>query len=102
MRKAGAGKQMFIFQDKSANLTMNFWQSSKTLTVQGNEDMTAKIEEQLDNLVNSVNPENAQTQSKNTKKLTKHQSVAKTTMNGEAPVSTSVDSADSSKEILAL
>ena len=55
-RKAGARKQMFIFQDKSANLTMNFWQSSKTLTVQGNEDMTVKIEEQLDNLVNSMNP----------------------------------------------
>ena len=93
---------MFIFQDKSANLTMNFWQSSKTLTVQGNEDMTAKIEEQLDNLINSMNPENAETQSKNTKKLIKQQSVAKTTTNGEAPVSTSVDSADSGKEILAL
>ena len=101
-RKAGAGKQMFIFKDKSANLTMNLWQSSKTLTVQGNEDMTAKIEEQLDNLVNSMNPENAETQSKNTKKLTKQQSVAKTTTNGEAPVSTSVNSADSGKEILAL
>ena len=101
-RKAGAGKQMFIFQDKSANLTMNFWQSSKTLTVQGNEDMTAKIEEQLDNPVNSMNPENAETQSKNTKKLTMQQSVAKTTTNGEAPVSTSVDRADSGKEMLSL
>ena len=73
-RKAGAGKQMFIFKDKSANFTMNFWQSSKTLTVQGNDDMTAKIEEQLDNLVNSMKPEDAETQSKNTKKLTKQQS----------------------------
>ena len=81
---------------------MNFWQSSKTLAVQGNEDMTAKIEEQLDNLVNSMNPENAEAQSKNTKKLTKQQSVANTTANGEAPVSTSVDSADGGKEILAL
>ena len=53
-------------------------------------------------VVNSMNPENAETESKNTKKLTKQQSVAKMTTTGEAPVSTSVDSADSGKEILAL
>ena len=56
-RKAGAGKQMFVFQDKSENITLNFWQSSKALTVQGDEDQAAKIEEQLDNLVNSMRPE---------------------------------------------
>ena len=36
--------RMFVFQDKSENITLNFWQSSKTLTVQGNEDQAAKIE----------------------------------------------------------
>ena len=53
-------------------------------------------------VVNSMNPENAETQYKNKKKLTKQQSVAKMTVNGKALVSTSVDCADSSKEILAL
>ena len=65
-RKAGAGKQMFVFQDKSENITLNFWQSSKTLTVQGNEDQAAKIEEQLDNLVNSMRPELKKTEAQNT------------------------------------
>ena len=101
-RKAGAGKQMcFFFQDKSENITLNFWQSSKTLTVQGNEDQTAKIEEQLDNLVNSMRPElkkiEAQnTQSKKGKKENKQQPPA-TKRNEGGPVSV-----DSGKEIAAL
>ena len=100
-RKAGAGKQMFVFQDKSENITLNFWQSSKTLTVQGNEDQAAKIEEQLDNLVNSIRPElkkiEAQnTQSKKGKKENKQQPPAtKRNEGGPVPV-------DSGKEIAAL
>ena len=100
-RKAGAGKQMFVFQDKSENITLNFWQSSKTLTVQGNEDQAAKIEEQLDNLVNSMRPElkkiEAQnTQSKKGKKENKQQLPA-TKRNEGGPVSV-----DSGKKIAAL
>ena len=100
-RKAGAGEQMFVFQDKSENITLNVWQSSKTLTVQGNEDQAAKIEEQLDNLVNSMRPElkkiEAQnTQSKKGKKENKQQPPAtKRNEGGPVPV-------DSGKEIAAL
>ena len=99
-RKAGAGKQMFVFQDKSENITLNFWQSSKTL-VQGNEDQAAKIEEQLDNLVNSMRPELKKTRHKilNPKKARKrtsnnHQLQKR---NEGGPVSV-----DSGKEIAAL
>ena len=100
-RKAGAGKQMFVFQDKSENITLNFWQLSKTLTFQDNEDQAAKTEEQLDNLVNSMRPElkkiEAQNaQSKEGRKENKQQPPA-TKRNEGGPVSV-----DSGKEIAAL
>ena len=58
-RKAGGGnyKQMHVFQDKLANVTINFWQTSKTLSIQGNESITKKIVDKLERIVKEMKPE---------------------------------------------
>ena len=58
-RKAGGGKQMHFFQDKPANVTINFWQTSKTLSIQGNQIMTKKIIDKLERIVKEMKPESA-------------------------------------------
>ena len=58
-RKAGGGKQMHFFQDKPANVTINFWQTSKTLSIQGNESITKKIIDKLERIVKEMKPESA-------------------------------------------
>ena len=58
-RKAGGGKQMNFFQDKLANVTINFWQTSKTLSIQGNDSITKKIIDKLERIVKEMKPESA-------------------------------------------
>ena len=56
-KKAIRGKQMYIFRDGSGHLTLNFWQSSKTVSMQGNEKNIEKVQErQIENLLQDMKP----------------------------------------------
>ena len=56
-KKAIGGKQMYIFTDGSGHLTLNFWQSSKTVSIQGNEKNIEKVQErQIENLFQDMKP----------------------------------------------
>ena len=47
---------MYIFTDRSGHLTLKFWQSSKTVSIQGNEKNIEKVQGKLDNLLQAMKP----------------------------------------------
>ena len=55
-KKVSGGKQMYIFTDGSEHLTLTFWQSSKTVSIQGNEKNIEKVQEKLDHLLQAMKP----------------------------------------------
>ena len=55
-KKVSGGKQMYIFKDGSEHLTLNFWQSSKTVSIQRNEKNIEKVQEKLDHLLQAMKP----------------------------------------------
>ena len=55
-KKVSEGKQMYTFTDGSEHLTLNFWQSSKTVSTQGNEKNIEKVQEKLDHLLQATKP----------------------------------------------
>ena len=55
-KKVSGGKQMYTFTDGSEHLTLNFWQSSKTVSTQGNEKNIERVQEKLDHLLQAMKP----------------------------------------------
>ena len=55
-KKVSGGKQMYTFTDGSEHLTLIFWQSSKTVSIQGNEKNIEKVQEKLDHLLQAMKP----------------------------------------------
>ena len=55
-KKVSGGKQMYTFTDGSEHLTLNFWQSSKAVSIQGNEKSIEKVQEKLDHLLQAMKP----------------------------------------------
>ena len=47
---------LYTYTDGSGHLTLNFCQSSKTVSIQGNGKNTEKVQEKLDNLLQTMKP----------------------------------------------
>ena len=55
-KKVSGGKQMYTFTNGSEYRTLNFWQSSNTVSTQGNEKNKEKVQEKLDHLLQAMKP----------------------------------------------
>ena len=47
---------MDTFTDELEHRTLNFWQSSKTVSIQSNEKNIEKVQEKLDHLLQAMKP----------------------------------------------
>ena len=87
-KKSGGGKLMDYFTEKSSLFVLNFWPKSKTVTVQGKEDITKEILDKFDRLLIHTDDtkdsnEGISTEAKTVKKRQKNKTPKALEMDGD-------------------
>ena len=87
-KKSGGGKLMDYFTEKSSLFVLNFWPKSKTITVQGKEDITKEILDKFDRLLMHTDDmkdsnERISTEAKTVKKKQKNKTAKALEMDGD-------------------
>ena len=87
-KKSGGGKLMDYFTEKSSLFVLNFWPKSKTITVQGKEDITKEILDKFDRLLMNTDDtkdlnEGISTEAKTVKKKQKNKTPKALEMDGD-------------------
>ena len=87
-KKSGGGKLMDYFTEKSSLFVLNFWPKSKTITVQGKEDITKEILDKFDRLLMNTDDtkdlnEGISTEAKTVKKKQRNKTPKALEMDGD-------------------